>query len=170
MSLCLNVGCHDIHLKDFVNIDLDPAMKPDLVLDATKLPTAFAPGTVDFIYCGHFLEHLSIEQGKQVAKDFFSLLRDYGSVEIVVPDYSKIPANATIEEREGILLADGQHKSLMDIHRLRQYLTEAGFTTIVEAQDLRQLPHCLFPQVAWQTAVLAVKHPKAAHISPWHQG
>ena len=71
--VCLNVGCHDIHMEGFINIDLDEAMKPDLLMDVKNLKDKFSPGSVDFIYCGHLLEHLTVEDGKQ-------LIRSSGSV------------------------------------------------------------------------------------------
>jgi len=158
MSVCLNVGCHDIHLKDFINIDLDPAMRPDMVLDATKLPERFTENSVDFIYCGHFLEHLPEKEGQQVCKDFNSILRPYGSVVAVVPDADTCTPNMSYHEREEILLAGGLHKVLMTAARLREYFTLAGFQSVYPVST-KHLPHCRFPDVAWQTAIIAVKHP-----------
>jgi predicted SAM-dependent methyltransferase len=165
--ICLNVGCHDIHIEGFVNVDLDPAMKPDLLADATKLLEIYDPGTVDYIYCGHFLEHLDLEVGMKVVQDFYSLLRPYGVVVAVVPDFSKCGANMAIEERERIIFAEGTHKVLMNSARLKDYFRKAGFLTVLNpslGQD--NLPHCLFPQVEWQSAILAMKHEVVVHRGP----
>ena len=164
-SIALNVGCHDIHMEGFVNIDLDPEMAPDLLADATKLLEHYSPGTVDFIYCGQFLEHLPVAVGRGVCRDFHALLRDYGSLIVVVPDYSKCPPSMSIEERERIILAEGTHLCLMDEARVRDYLSEAGFTTVT-SPELREIPHCPFPHVTWQTALLAIKHPAPGHRGP----
>ena len=158
MAICLNVGCHDIHIQNFINIDLDPAMKPDLLLDATKLPDKFPEGTVDFIYCGHFLEHLPAPEGVQVCKDFFNILRPYASVVAVVPDADACTPAMPYQEREEILLAGGLHKVLMTEGRLRTYFEQAGFQSLYKVSP-KDIPHCRFGQVHWQTAILAIKHP-----------
>jgi predicted SAM-dependent methyltransferase len=165
MPVCLNVGCHDIHLEGFINIDIDHNMKPDLLADCTMLKEHFKENSVDFIYCGHFLEHLSLEVGKQVVCDFLSILRPYGTVIAVVPDYLKGICTPTIEERERILLGEGTHKILMDIGRLKSYFTSAGFLTVIQPQ-LYEIPHCPYPHVDWQTAVVAIKHDTVIHRGP----
>lgn len=157
-QLALNIACHDIHVLDMLNIDNDAAMKPDLLLDCTKLLEHFEKNTIKFIYAGHFLEHLSLEAGKKFVHDCFELLDQYGVLECVVPDWTKTFGLNT-EEAERIIMANDTHKSLMDIIRLKEYFRQAGFLTIVEAEP-SELGHCPFPQVKWQTCVLGVKHSK----------
>ena len=158
-KVCLNIGCHDIHFKDFINIDIDPEMRPDLLADVTKLRDHFKDGTVDFIYAGHLLEHFSIDAGKGICRDVHSLLKDFSSVAAVVPDYSKIPEEYTIEQRERVILGAGEHLILMDVERLRSYFIEAGFDTVIET-SVQELGYCPFPEVPWQSCVVAIKHPK----------
>jgi predicted SAM-dependent methyltransferase len=165
MPLCLNVGCHDIHFKDYVNIDLDPETKPDLLADATKLLDYFQAETVDHIYCGHFLEHFPVEQSLGILKDFYKLLKPYCSVQIVVPDYTKIE-ELGIEQKEQILLAGGTHKSLMDGPRIIGMLQEAGFPSYSIVPDLKGIGYCRFPEVTWQTGLIATKHPQVVFESP----
>ena len=148
----LNVGCHDIQLNGFINLDLDPAMNPDRVMDCTKLPEHFC--NVDFIYCGHFLEHFSIEKSKQIVKDFYTILRPYGICVAVIPDYTKVPVNT--DEAERIILGAGEHMSIYNAGRLLQVFKEAEFFS--QITEVRELPWCRFPLVAWQSAVLAIKH------------
>lgn len=157
MSIALNIACHDIHIADMINIDNDPAMKPDILLDCTKLLHVYEINTIDFIYAGHFLEHLILEQGKQFVLDCFKLLKPYGVLEVTVPDWTKVFKMDT-NEAERIIMAVGTHKSLMDITRLKEYLTYAGFLTVVEAEP-NELGHCPF-KVDWQTCVVGIKHDK----------
>jgi predicted SAM-dependent methyltransferase len=156
MPLLLNVGCHDIHLAGFVNIDLDPGVKPDLVWDATRLREMYQDETVDFIYSGHFLEHLPIAKSGEVVKDFFKLLRPYGIAIIVVPDYTKV-GGMTVPDAESVILDDGQHKSIFNRQRLIQLVRDSGFISVYEV-PVKDLPWCRFPEVIWQTAVIAIKH------------
>ena len=132
-------------------------MKPDLLADATRLEEHFQPGSVDYIYCGHFLEHLTVPEGRLLVQSFFRLLRDYGSVVFVIPDFTKC-SEYTIEEQDSIIIADGLHKSLMNADRMRSYLEGAGFLTVVEAMNLSNLNHCPFPQVKWQSGMIGIKH------------
>jgi predicted SAM-dependent methyltransferase len=154
--ICLNVGCHDIQIAGFINIDIDPVMKPDLLWDATKLKEKFIDDTVDFIYCGHFLEHLSIVDGQKVIGDFYSILKPFGSIVTVIPDYTKTSKDL-IEEAETVIIAGGQHKSLYDEQRLLKMFKIAKFSAW--PIDVKDIPWCRWPQVIWQSAIIGVKHP-----------
>ena len=81
----LNLGSNDLPLKDFINIDFDPAVKPDLVADATKLP--YEDETVDEIYAGHLLEHFALNE--EVLKEWYRVLKTGGKITITVPDVEK---------------------------------------------------------------------------------
>lgn len=153
----INIGCHDIHIYGMLNIDIDPAMKPDLLLDCTKLTEYFGEESVNFVYMGHFLEHLTIQEGKKVVSDIFHILKQYSSLVVTVPDYTKC-VGQNIEVVENVVIAGGQHKTLMNITRVKEYMHEAGFCTIAEIQP-KETPHCPFPQVAWQTSAIGIKHP-----------
>jgi predicted SAM-dependent methyltransferase len=153
----LNIGCHDIHIAGMINIDIDPAMKPDLLLDCTKLTEHFEAESIDFIYAGHLLEHLTMSEGKKLVSDIYRILKQYGTFVTTIPDYTKC-ANMSIEETESVVIAGGQHKVLMNIQRLKKYMHEAGFCTIAEVQP-NEIPHCPFPKVTWQTSAIAIKHP-----------
>ena len=55
----LHLGCGNIHLEGYVNIDVDPKCNPDIVCD---LENALIPGitenSVDEIFTHHCLEHI----------------------------------------------------------------------------------------------------------------
>src|SRR5574343_790353 len=117
----LNIGCHDIKLSGFLNIELDPAMAPDLVWDWTKLRSKFEEGSISFINAGHFLEHFDVPTGKRIVQDCFALLAPYGVLAVTCPDHTKVDG-LTISEKERILFAEGDHKILMDASRMEEYL------------------------------------------------
>jgi len=153
----INIACHDIHVSGMTNIDIDPLMKPDLLLDCTRLLEHFKEENVDFVYAGHFLEHLVYSEGQKVVSDIYKILRTYGVFIATVPDYTKCKT-LSITEAESVILAGGLHKSLMDVERLKNYFKTAGFLTVVEAKP-SELAHCPFPKVEWQTSVIGIKHP-----------
>lgn len=158
METAINLGCHDIHITGLTNIDIDEKMKPDLLWDCTKLLDKFKPESLNFVYAGHFLEHISIEIGKKVVSDIFTILKQYGTFIAVVPDYSKC-FNMGIDEAERIIMAENTHKILMNSKRLKTYFSEAGFKTIIEAKP-DEIAYCPFPMVEWQTCIVGIKHPQ----------
>jgi predicted SAM-dependent methyltransferase len=159
MPVCLNVGCHDIHIEGFINVDIDPAMKPELVADARTLSTVVEPNSVDFIYCGHLLEHFSVSDSILVAKEMLTVLRPYGTLCCVVPDFRKA-AKMHIDQAQYAIIADGCHKRLYDEDSLRQSLLDAGFGTVVNTVT-QQMGYCPFKEVEWQSACVAIKHTQA---------
>lgn len=160
MHQAINIACHDIHIKGTINIDIDPDMKPDLVWDCTKLKHKFVKESIDFAYAGHFLEHLDVLTGKKFVNDVFLILKMYGCFVVTVPDYTKCHG-LSIEETESVIIASGLHKTLMNVDRVKKYFKEAGFLTIVEAQP-NEISYCPFPEVAWQTCVIGIKHPEVS--------
>jgi predicted SAM-dependent methyltransferase len=155
--IALNIGCHDIHMSEMINIDNDPEMKPDLLLDCTKLLDHFQEKSVDFVYAGHFFEHFSISIGMKIVSDIFKILRPYGSLIVTIPDYSKCN-ELSIEEADRIIFAEDTHKVLMNFKRVKEYLKSAGFATVIEAKP-NELAHCPFPNIEWQTSAIGLKHP-----------
>lgn len=54
----LNLCCGEGKLKDFVNIDKQALVQPDLVLDLTKEPYPYEDNSVDEIWLMHGIEHI----------------------------------------------------------------------------------------------------------------
>jgi predicted SAM-dependent methyltransferase len=156
--LCLNLGANNIRIQDFVNIDIDSNMRPDLCIDVFDLPKFFGPDSVDYIYMGHFLEHFSVDEGKEITKLCFNALKSYGTLMAVCPDYTKLDG-LNIQEKERIIFGANDHKVLIDIERLRSYFNLAGFGTII-CPDISDLRHTPYPYVRWQTACMGIKHSK----------
>ena len=66
-------------------LDIDPAVKPDIVMDARNLRDL--PGEqFDAIYCSHNLEHYHRHDVPKVLSGFFHLLKPGGFAMIRVPD------------------------------------------------------------------------------------
>lgn len=85
--MLLNVGCGDLRAPSpWINLDSQESVRPDVVADARDIP--FRSETVDRIYCGHVLEHLSYEQGVPSAlREMRRVLKPGGQLAIVGPDY-----------------------------------------------------------------------------------
>ncbi len=70
-------------------LDIDPACKPDVVLDARLLAT-IAPAQFDAIYCAHNLEHYFRHDVIKVLLGFHHVLTPEGFAHIRVPDLALV--------------------------------------------------------------------------------
>ena len=162
--LALNLGCNAFKFKGFVNIDIDPDFNPDLILDITKLDEAFEPNSVDFIYAGHILEHLSWDEAVMVMRKANHVLKMYGTVLVVVPDYTKIPEDTPIEIAEQIIFDHGRHKILFNEERLDRLFYSSGFFCYSK-WELSKIPYVIVsnsdnPEAdPWQSAFMGSKQP-----------
>ncbi|MFA5075626.1 MAG: glycosyltransferase [Candidatus Babeliales bacterium] len=90
----LNLGCGLYKIEGIINVDQLESVHPDLIADACNLP--FDPGTVDEIYCGHLLEHLTMEQAEKALRHWHSILKPGALIMITVPDFDYL-AKAYLE-------------------------------------------------------------------------
>lgn len=80
----LHLGCGDIYLEGWVNIDAEsPAA--DLQHDVTT-PLPYPDGSVDFIYSEHMIEHLTVDDGVRLLAECRRLLRQGGVVRMATID------------------------------------------------------------------------------------
>ncbi len=66
-------------------LDIDPAVKPDIKLDAREMKNLPADA-YDGIYCTHVLEHFSPHEAPLVVSGFWHVLKPQGRVHVIVPD------------------------------------------------------------------------------------
>ena len=82
----LNLGCNDLPMDGWTNIDSDIRVKPDLVADCLNLP--YEDNSVDEIYAGHLLEHTTPEE--EALREWHRVLKVGGKITITVPDVEKL--------------------------------------------------------------------------------
>jgi len=157
-KLRLNLGCGRYQLSNFTNIDKSANVDPDLVCDALHLP--YRPESVDEIYCGHMLEHLTHEEGIKALKHWRNLLKPGGKITVTVPDfdvfaeqYFKNPTLIKMKELNDIYIysycQESHHRYCYSGALLEQTMVMAGF------KNLKRLPknHPYFVSpVDWQVA------------------
>jgi predicted SAM-dependent methyltransferase len=80
----LHVGCGDVYLEGWINVDSEYE-KADLIHDLRK-PLPYEDNSVDYIYSEHFIEHLSIQEGLKVLSDFHRVLKKGGILRIATPN------------------------------------------------------------------------------------
>jgi len=81
---CRNIG-PDYADYDHVLLDIDPAVKPDIIWDALDLK-ALNPDQFDLVYSSHNLEHFYDHQVPVVLAGMLHVLKPGGAVHIRVPD------------------------------------------------------------------------------------
>jgi SAM-dependent methyltransferase len=98
-------------------LDIDPAVKPDVLCDArdlTRLPAA----SYDAVYCSHNLEHYFRHDVPKVLAGFLHVLKAEGFVHIVVPDIGQL-MRQVVENRQDlddvIFIASGKPITVLDV-------------------------------------------------------
>jgi hypothetical protein len=84
----LHLGCGDIRLEGWTNIDVRTTSGTDLVEDISTLPS-FQKGCVDSIYACHVLEHFGLNHqpsAQLVLNRWVELLKPTGEIFISVPN------------------------------------------------------------------------------------
>ncbi len=88
----LNLGCGNFPREGWVNIDRSEGTtaspcRPDVIADIRSLP--FEDASADAVYCGHVLEHLSIDDVTVALQEVCRVLKDDGRCVIVGPDFDR---------------------------------------------------------------------------------
>lgn len=80
----VNIGCATYHAPGFINIDINPLVKPDMVRDVTRgLP--FDDSSVGEVLTSHFLEHIDSRDLLFLVGEIYRVLAGGGVWSIVVP-------------------------------------------------------------------------------------
>lgn len=83
----LNLGCGQFKKEGYINIDIDPEVKPDFVHNLNEFPYPFPDNHFDLIKADHVLEHL--DNAFIVMKELHRILKPNGELVIKVPHFSR---------------------------------------------------------------------------------
>lgn len=97
MKRVLNVGGNNKGIAlpaefagwDHVLLDIDPAVKPDVLCDARALDS-LAPAQFDAVYCSHNLEHYYRHDVRRVLAGFRHVLKPAGFALVRVPNIREV--------------------------------------------------------------------------------
>ncbi len=79
----LNLGCGKKKYSNFINVDINPRVKPDIIYDLNKIPWPFKDESIDYILMDNVLEHL--DDIISVVTEIYRILKRGGIAEIKVP-------------------------------------------------------------------------------------
>lgn len=150
----LHLGCGRILLPGWVNVDLEAA--PGVVRADLSGRFPWADGSARYVFCEHFFEHLSLEEGARFLAECFRVLRSGGVVRIATPDLGVLVDDYWAEKLDRIdrsvwapatraqMLNEAMrlwgHQFLYDADELERSLSAAGFR-YVERVDYRTSTH-----------------------------
>ena len=80
----LNLGCGDIIIPDYINVDLYN-VNADAMCDVKHL--LFTDNFADLIYASHIIEHFDFHEGNNVLKEWYRVLKKGGKLIIETPDF-----------------------------------------------------------------------------------
>ena len=144
----LHVGCGDVILPGWTNVDLEDLPGIDLQDDIRELKKV-KDSTCDIIYASHVLEHVGRNEFEGVLKIWNKKLKKGGILRIAVPDFEKVvewyKKTGSILDVTG-LVSGGQktkydyHQMIFDKKFLSKVLEKCGFSNIRE-WDWRETEH-----------------------------
>ena len=85
----LHLGCGNIRLPNFCNVDILETQAVDVISDISKLDN-FSDDSIEVIYACHVLEHFSHDDARKVLRRWFDVLKPNGELRISVPDIDRI--------------------------------------------------------------------------------
>ena len=148
----LHLGCGNIHISNWCNVDVIATGATDLVLDISSLP-GLGESTSSKIYSCHVLEHFPTADIPKILRRWFEVLLPGGELRISVPDldaitriYQRNLAHFQVPGNQPwIALIYGGQKDIFDFHKtgfnfcwLKYLLEEVGF---VEVSTYPNAPH-----------------------------
>jgi predicted SAM-dependent methyltransferase len=82
----LHLGCGNIRLDGFINIDIRQTPATDRLMDITNL-AEFGDNSVDMICSSHCLEHFSFRIVPDILREWNRVLKKGGELVVRVPDF-----------------------------------------------------------------------------------
>lgn len=139
----LNLACGNVIFPGWINVDIDSPVA-DLKLDLTE-PLPFSDRSTNYIFCEHFIEHVSRAEGLDFLKECHRVLDLNGVLRLTTPNLRFLIASYLADSTTGWgdlwqpmtrcqMMNEGMrywgHQFLFDADELIKILREAGFSSI----------------------------------------
>jgi len=136
----LNLGCYYMYIDQFVNVDAQELVNPDLVCDIRDIKKYYGRNSVSVILISQCLEHISEDDARKLIIDFYEMISPGGEVIIEVPDCDNIEErlkNGNLSQHDYDVFTKGEpnmpyqkHLSSFTTQKIEEMLKTAGFTRI----------------------------------------
>lgn len=145
----LHLGCGDVRLEGFVNIDARYGPAVDRVLNAGILQKYYPANSVDLIYASHILDQFDRWTYPEVLKRWCSVLKPGGILRLAVVDFQAVAelylGGCQLRTLQGLLCSGQDYPGnvrhvLWDRALLTNDLILAGFGEI-RSWDWRTVEH-----------------------------
>lgn len=84
----LNIGCGQNKIENFINIDCEQSVGPDICLDLTYQDLPYENNSVDEIVMFHTIEHIQKKFHKKILEEYWRVLKfETGSLLISFPEF-----------------------------------------------------------------------------------
>jgi predicted SAM-dependent methyltransferase len=154
-GLKINVGCGPSSVEGWTNVDIVPAWEGVLYMDVTE-PWPIPDGSVEAINSEHFIEHISLGQGRAYFEQAARALRPGGLIRTSTPDlrvevdiYLQADSELLSRYQEDVtgwcearnhsemlnnIFFEWEHRHIYDAEAIMEMLEEAGFGEIERAE------------------------------------
>lgn len=157
--LKLNLGCGNVRLEGFTNIDCNPAYEPDQLCLVQDLH--YQEDSVDEIVAYDIIEHFDRNEFPKVLNHWFKLLKKDGVLHLRTPDidrlvrlyainlFCQIPSNMTADRLAWHLFSEHEidkmgHKWIFNKESMATALSIAGFQWMEFRSD-KEMSGGLYP-------------------------
>jgi predicted SAM-dependent methyltransferase len=135
----LNLGCGNVPIAEYINVDSRELPGVDIVADVNDLP--FSEGSVTEIFSSHLVEHFPLEEfRRQILPYWYELLMPGGMIHATLPDWEAMitkfsQGTYNFDDLREVTFGaqDYQgdfHYNMFSQELLREALEMAGFTDI----------------------------------------
>ena len=138
-SLKLHLGCGNIRMNGYINIDLNYTPATDYVTDARKLPCR--DNSVEAIETYHVIEHIPFPEIPSAVQEWYRVLIPGGQLVIECPNFDEALAEYLDGNEERLYSIYGRQRFKGDTHywgynarRLKNLLMASGFSKAIEAE------------------------------------
>jgi len=100
-SIRLNLGCGQMPVVGYTNVDIYPGKGVDLECDIRQLP--YEPNTVTEIMLLHAIEHFTLDDAVAMLRSYYKMLIKGGRIVIEAPDVYKAVRNRPDNQLEAIV-------------------------------------------------------------------
>ena len=143
----LNLGCGDIIIPDYINVDLYN-VNADAMCDVKHL--LFTDNFADLIYASHIIEHFDFHEAFKVLEEWKRVLKPNGQLIIETPDFLASCKKFVESDEQGRVNLYGHffakpwesgqtHKFLYTETQLRWTLEQLGFRNVIRKSALRYI-------------------------------